>query len=127
MVLALAGAVLAVLGLFSGLTLVIAPLGLAPLAAGPPLWVLFPLLSLGGFTLIAIGARTAPMRKVMAAISCVLLALALAAAAGLVAEGAGLLQTVRSSAPLWYVLLVAGLLGALGLATHAKSGGEAAP
>jgi hypothetical protein len=126
MVLALAGALLAALGLFSGLVLVIAPLGLAPLAAGPALWVLFPLLSLGGFTLIAIGARTAPMRGLMVGISYVLLGLALASAVGLVAGAAALLQPVQSTVSLWYVLAVAGTLGALGVATHGKSGPDAA-
>jgi hypothetical protein len=125
MVLALAGALLAALGLFSGLVLVVAPLGLAPLAAGAALWVLFPLFSLGGFTLIAIGAHTPQMRGLMAGISYVLLGLALVSAVALVAGAAALVQPA-STASLWYVLAVAGILGALGVASHAKSGPDAA-
>lgn len=125
MVLALVGALLAALGLFSGLVLVMAPLGLVPLAAGPALWVLFPLLSLGGFTLIAIGARTAPLRGLLVGISYVLLALALLSAIGLVAGAVALMQPVQSTVSLWYVLAIAGILGVLGVASHAKSGGGA--
>ena len=57
MIVALAGVVLLVLGLFAGAVLVLAPLGLAPWTPGLTLWILFPVFSVLGYCLLVIGAR----------------------------------------------------------------------
>ena len=60
MVVLLAGAVLVLMGLFSGVVLVAAPLGLAAWSPGVSLWVLFPLFTLVGYMLSAAGSRLPP-------------------------------------------------------------------
>lgn len=120
MPLLIVGALLVALGLFAGGVLVAAPLGWV---AGPvdlSLWLLFPLLSLAGFALYVIGAKTAHIRGLSMAVSCALLALALGSAGGLVLRAASLVQSEGSTMSLWYVLVVAGLLGSIGAAS--KSG-----
>jgi hypothetical protein len=58
MVLLVAGALVVALGLFSGIVLTLAPLGLAPWSPELVLWVLFPLFSVVGFLLVAMaGSR----------------------------------------------------------------------
>jgi hypothetical protein len=121
MILSMVGVVLLGLGLFCGGVLVAVPLGLAALSAGAVLWLLFPLLCLAGFALLATGARPAALRGPVLAVSVALLALALTAAGGLVLGAAAVLQTAGSPMPLWYVLGVAGLLGTLGAAASARA------
>jgi hypothetical protein len=123
MLLAVFGAVLLVLGLFAGAALVVAPLGLAAWSTGPVLWLLFPVFSVLGYVLFVIGARNASIRWLSLAASCLLLLLALASAAGLVLGAASVLKPVGSTVSLWYVFIVAGLIGAVG----AARGGDAAP
>jgi hypothetical protein len=123
MLLAVFGAVLLVLGLFAGAALVVAPLGLAAWSTGPVLWLLFPVFSVLGYVLFVIGARSASIRWLSLAASCLLLLLALASAAGLVLDAASVLKPVASTVSLWYVFIVAGLVGAVG----AARGGDAAP
>jgi len=123
MILSMVGVVLLGLGLFCGGVLVAVPLGLAALSAGAVLWLLFPLLCLGGFALLATGARPAALRGPVLAVSVALLALALTAAVGLVLGAAAVQQTAGSPMPLWYVLGVAGLLGTLGAAASARASG----
>ena len=123
MMLAVFGAVLLVLGLFAGLALVLAPLGLVAWSTGPLLWLLFPVFSVLGYVLFVIGARNASIRWLSLAASCLLLLLALASAAGLVLDAASVFKPVGSTVSLWYVFIVAGLVGAVG----AARGGVAAP
>ena len=123
MMLAVFGAVLLVLGLFAGVALVLAPLGLVAWSTGPLLWLLFPAFSVLGYVLFVIGARNASIRWLSLAASCLLLLLALASAAGLVLDAASVLRPVGSTVSLWYVFIVAGLVGAVG----AARGGDAAP
>lgn len=78
MALAIAGALLVAMGLFAGGVLVAEPLGLIAGPVDATLWLLFPLLSLTGFVLFIIGAKTAQIRGLAQAISWALLALALA-------------------------------------------------
>src|SRR5207237_10074974 len=86
---AIAGGLLAALGILAGALLGAAAFGLA--AAGPSLWILFPLLTLVGWFLLVVSdvdpLRGTPTRVVASA----LLLLALLAAVGLVGGGAGLL------------------------------------
>jgi hypothetical protein len=117
MVLLVAGALVVALGLFSGVVLTLAPLGLAPWSPELVLWVLFPLFSVTGFVLVAMAGRSAQVRSFTFAVSCLLLLLALASAAGVVLSAASVIRPVGSTLPLWYVLAVAGTLGAVGAAS----------
>jgi len=92
-------------------------------STGPVLWLLFPAFSVFGYVLFVIGARNASIRWLSLAASCLLLLLALASAAGLVLDAASVLKPVGSTVSLWYVFIVAGLVGAVG----AARGGDAAP
>jgi len=126
MIVALAGAVLVVLGLFSGAVLVVAPLGLAPFTPGLALWILFPVFSILGYALLVIGARTAHVRLLSLALSWLLVLLALAAAAGLVLSSADILPSPGGTVPLWSVLAIGGVLGltTAGAAMRARGWGE---
>jgi len=125
MFLLITGMALLVLGLFSGVVLVLAPLGLTSWTADLTLWVLFPLFSIAGFALFVIGAKGTQIRGLSTVVSGLLLLLALASATGLVLSAAGVTPAVGNTWPLWYVLLVAGVLGAVGAASRRDpSGGE---
>ena len=120
MALLIAGAVLVVMGLFAGAVLVAAPLGLVAGAPDLTLWLLFPALSIAGFALFVIGARMAHIKGLSVAISSALLVLALASAGGLVLRAASMVHTESSTSSLWYVLIVAGILGSIGAATQSR-------
>lgn len=121
MILSVVGVLVLALGLLCGGVMVAVPLGIATLSAGPVLWVLFPLFCLGGFALLATGARPAALRTPVFAVSIALLALALAAAVGLVATATAMREATGSTLPLWYVLGIAGLLGTLGAAAIGRA------
>jgi len=120
---AIAGGLLAALGILAGALLGAAALGLA--AAGPSLWILFPLLTLVGWFLLVVSdvdpLRGTPTRVLATA----LLLLALLAAVGLVAGGAGLLPIQGSSGTfaLCYLLVLGGVLGATGTAAYGRKPG----
>jgi hypothetical protein len=114
MVLLLAGALLVALGLFSGAVLVAAPLGLAGWSSGASLWVLFPLLTLVGYSMSVAGAKTAHVQGFSFVVSCILLLLALVAAVGLVLAATSVVPLSGTTLPLWYVLAIAGVLGSIG-------------
>lgn len=114
--LAIAGVLLVVLGLLAGAALVAADLGIGGLAGGPTLWVLFPLFSLVGYALFIVGARQGTIRGLSGLVSALLLLLALTAAAALVLAAASVVHLPGDTSALWYVLAVAGVLGAVGAA-----------
>ncbi len=120
MILAIVGALLLALGLFSGAALVMAQLGVGGLAAGASLWLMFPLFSVAGYLMFATGARVANFRVLSFGVSIALLVLALACAAVLVADATALLALRGGTGALWYVLLIAGVLGATGAASHGR-------
>jgi hypothetical protein len=120
MILAIVGALLLALGLFSGAALVLAQLGVGGLAAGVSLWLMFPLFSMAGYLLFATGARVANFRALSFAVSIALLLLALGCAAALVADATALMALHGGTGALWYVLLIAGVLGATGAASHGR-------
>ena len=124
MVLLVAGALVVALGLFSGIVLTLAPLGLAPWSPELVLWVLFPLFSVVGFLLVAMAGKSTQVRGFTFAVSCLLLLLALASAAGVVLSAASVIRPVGSVMPLWYVLVVAGVLGAVGAASSQPRAAE---
>lgn len=120
MILLLAGALIAALGLYSGLVLVLGPLGVVPWMASPVLWVFFPLFSLVGYGMVVVGARRTQIRGFTIGVSALLLLLALASAAGLVLSAASVVQAVDDPFSLWYVLCVAGILGGVGTAAYGR-------
>ncbi|RYF37278.1 MAG: hypothetical protein EOO25_19530, partial [Comamonadaceae bacterium] len=82
MLLVITGFFLLALGLFAGGVLVAGPLGAVPWGGGATLWVLFPVFSIAGYVLFAIGGRAAQVRGGSLLLSGLLIALALASAAG---------------------------------------------
>jgi len=120
---AIAGGLLAALGILAGALLGAAAFGLA--AAGPSLWILFPLLTLLGWFLLVV-SDVDPLRGTATRIVAMpLLLLALLAAVGLVAGGAGLLviQGTAGMLALCYLLVVGGVLGATGTAAYGRKAG----
>ncbi len=116
MALVIAGGVLALLGLAAALLLVAAPFGLTGAAPGWSLWVLFPLFSVLGYTLLVIGSRDPAVRLPTRLLAFPMLLVALVSAVGLVAAAGGLLKLAGSSLPLWYVMVFAGTVGVIGSA-----------
>jgi len=120
MILIAAGALLAGLGLLAAALLVAAPLGWVA-EPGLSLWVLFPLFTLLGYGLLVIGGRDPAARLSTLALALPLLLLAALAAVGLVVGAAGLLPLQGGSAPLWYVLVLGGVIGAIGSAASRRA------
>jgi hypothetical protein len=91
----IAGAVFLVLGLASGLLLTLAPFGIGAAQPQPVAWVLFPLLTIGGYLLLAVAARGPAITRISRSAGAALLALAVAVAATVACSSSG----VRSSRP----------------------------
>jgi hypothetical protein len=125
MILLTAGIFLIALGFFAGVTLVAAPFGMVSLEPGLTLWLLFPALSSVGYALVIVSARVAHIKGLTLALSCLLLLLALASATGLVLSAAAVVRPVTSTFPLWFVLAVAGVFGAISAASYSRSPGQA--
>jgi hypothetical protein len=119
----IAGVVFLVLGLASGLALTLAPFGIA--AAQPQLlaWVLFPLLTIGGYILLAVASRGPAIALISRSAGAALLALAIAATVGLFLVGNSLVAPNAGTISLWYVLLIGLILGTAGLSFR-RSGDE---
>ena len=122
MLIVITGGVLALLGFLSAVILVAAPMGWVAATPGLTLWALFPLFTLIGYGLLVVGSRdpavTAPTQWLGGA----LLILALLAAIGLMVGGAGLLPLHGDgSASLWYVLVLGGVMGAVGSAVSRRA------
>jgi hypothetical protein len=111
-----AGLVLMVLGVASGLVLVLAPFEIGPAIPGVATWILFPGFTLVGYILFAVEAQTAWVVGASRYAGAALLALALAAAVALFAVGNGLIAAAVATISLWYVLAVGTVMGATGLA-----------
>lgn len=118
MALLIAGTVLVVMGLLAGALLVAAPLGVVGTSGDFTLWLLFPLLSVAGFALFVVGAKTAHIRGLSIALSGALLLLAVVAAGGLMLHATSFLRNESGTLSLWYVMVVAGILGAVGAASR---------
>lgn len=125
MPLAIAGSVLMLLGILCGVALLALPFGLFGLKGGLSLWLLFPLFSVGGFVLLGMGGRLDSVRTVSRGAALVLLALALGAALALVASAVGLAAESAGVVSLWYVLVVAGVMGSIGAAAFRSRSGAA--
>ena len=119
---AIAGGLLAALGILAGAALGAAAFGLA--AAGLSRWILFPLLTLVGWFLLVV-SDVDPLRGTSTrVVASALLLLALLAAVGLVAGGAGLVVIqAGGSFALCYLLVLGGVLGATGTAAYGRKPG----
>ena len=122
---AIAGGLLAALGVLAGALLVGAPLGLVAAAPGLSLWILFPVLTLLGWFMLVVSDLDPLRGMATRSVAIPLFVLALLAVSGLVATGAGLLAVngLAGTAPLWYVAIVGGFLGALGTAAYSRKSG----
>ena len=112
------GLVLLVLGLFCGVVLVLAPLGVIDATAGLTLWVLFPVFTIGGYLLAAAPTENKNVHLISRISGVVLLLLALVAGVGLVMLGASMIEARSGTLSLWYVLVVWLILGGTGVASH---------
>ncbi|HYC36245.1 MAG TPA: hypothetical protein VEC19_07470 [Usitatibacter sp.] len=112
------GLVLLVLGLFCGVVLVLAPLGLIDATAGWTLWILFPVFSIGGYLLAAAPSENKNLHLLSRISGVFLLLLALAAGIALVLQGIAMIETKAGTFSLWYVLVVGLVLGGTGVASH---------
>ncbi len=121
MPLLIVGLLFLALGLFAGTALVVAPMGLGTLSAGLMLWIIFPLFSIVGYVMFVIGAKVGNIRLLSSIVSWLLLLLAMAAAIGLVLVAASIVTTEASTLSLWYVLVIAGMLGGIGAAANIKA------
>ena len=122
---AIAGGLLAALGILAGALLAAAPFGLVAAAPGVSLWILFPLLTMVGWFMLVVSDLD-PLRGTATRwVATPLLVLALLAAVGLVVGGAGLvtIQGMTGTLSLCYVLVVGGVLGATGTAAYSRKAG----
>jgi hypothetical protein len=111
-----AGLILMVLGVASGLIVLLAPFGVGPVIPGITTWILFPGFTLVGYVLFAVEARTTWVVGASRYAGAALLALALAAAIALFAVGNALVTAELATLSLWYVLVLGTVMGATGLA-----------
>lgn len=120
MVLTLAGALLALLGLASALMLLLGQ-------GGWMVWLLFPLFTLLGFGLVAVGGRNAADqgRQSLKWLSLALLGLAALAALALFGHASGAMPARSGLTALWYVLVLAGAAGGLGTAALTRKPDDA--
>jgi hypothetical protein len=118
-----AGALLVILGLVSALFLLLAPFGIGPANLGWTGWVMFPVFTLIGYVMFAVGARHAQVSLLSRIGGGCLVLLAIAAAIGLFAIGNGLVQYRGDALSLWYVLCLGLAFGASGFAIARFSAG----
>jgi hypothetical protein len=111
-----AGIILMVLGVASGLVLLLAPFDIGPAIPGITTWILFPGFTLVGYILFAVEARTTWVVGASRFAGAALLALALAAAVALFVVDNGFVTAAVATLSLWYVLALGGVMGATGLA-----------
>ena len=118
----IAGILFLLLGLASGVLLVLAPLGWSPLTPGPTTWVLFPLLTVLGYVFVVVAARTRAVPAISRVTGALLLALAVAATVELFLIANAVVPSPSSMLPLWYVLGIGLVLGTAGLAIRRYDG-----
>jgi hypothetical protein len=119
MLLLIVGAVLVSLGLLCGTVLVGVPLGLVAAEPNQVLALLFPVFTVIGFILCMVGGRNAHIHLISKVATGLLLILALCSAVFIVLSAASI-RSVTSTGSLWYVMVVAGVIGTFGAATLSK-------
>lgn len=110
------GALLLVLGLVSGVFLVLAPFGIGPASPGVTTWILFPGFTIVGYILLAASARLPVISLASRLAGALLLLLAFGAAAALFAIGNALFQLSADALSLWYVMGLGLVFGVTGFA-----------
>ena len=111
----IAGALFLLMGLLSGLFLVLAPLGATPYHPGLITWILFPGLTILGYVFVLLPLRTSLVTIVSRATGGALLLLAIAATVGIFLVANSMIQSTTTTLPFWYVLGVGLVLGTAGL------------
>jgi hypothetical protein len=110
-----AGGLFLVMGLISGLLLALAPLGVTPYQPGWVTWILFPGLTVLGYTFVLLASRTSVVPIITRATGGALLFLAVVATVSIFLLANSMIRTDFSTLPLWYVLGVGLVLGTAGL------------
>lgn len=111
----IAGGLFMIMGLLSGLFLVLAPLGVAPFQPGLVSWVLFPGLTVLGVVFMLLASRSSTFPVIARITGGGLLLLGVIAAVGLFLTANSIVQPVGGTHMLWYVLTVGLVLGPAGL------------
>jgi hypothetical protein len=110
------GALLLILGLVSGIFLVLAPFGIGPASPGVTTWILFPGFTIVGYILLAASARLPVISLASRLAGALLLLLAFGAAAALFAIGNRLFSPPADALSLWYVMGLGLVFGVTGFA-----------
>jgi hypothetical protein len=110
------GALLLILGLVSGIFLVLAPFGAGSASPGVTTWILFPGFTIVGYILLAASARLGVIALASRLAGALLLLLAFGAAAALFVIGNALFQPSADALSLWYVMGLGLLFGVTGFA-----------
>ena len=108
------GASLLILGLASGILLVLAPFGVGPASPGLTNWILYPGFTIVGYILLAASAKLRIISIASRTAGALLLLLAFGAAAALFAIGNALYRSTGDSLGLWYVMGLGLILGVTG-------------
>jgi len=111
----IAGTLFLVMGLVSGLFLVLAPLGATPFQPGIVTWVLFPGLTILGYVFVLLASRTAIVPMISRATGGALLVLAVVATVVQIKMANSIVKSSASTLALWYVLGVGLVFGTAGL------------
>lgn len=114
----IAGFVFLVLGLLTGVALVLGPVGLWSAHAGIAGYILFTILVAVGYLMVAVASKLSMLPAIARITGALLILLALGAAVGLVLVSTSMIRAAESTLPLWYVFVVAGLVGAGLLSAH---------
>src|SRR5215510_5693316 len=110
------GGLLLILGLVSGIFLVLAPFAVGPASPGVTTWILFPGFTIVGYILLAASARMPVIALASRLAGALLLLLAFGAAAALFAIGNALFQPSADALSLWYVMGLGLMFGVTGFA-----------
>ena len=119
------GALLSAFGLVAALLLMASPLALdSGITAGAVLWVLFPLFTALGWTLMVMGSRDRTVRLPTQLVAGALLVMALVAAGALVLAAANVFTAQAGTAAWWYVMAIGGIAGVIGMAAYGRRGDD---
>lgn len=110
------GGLLLILGLVSGIFLVLAPFGAGPASPGVTTWIFFPGFTIVGYILLAASARMPVIALASRLAGALLLLLAFGAAAALFAIGNALFHPSADALSLWYVMGLGLMFGVTGFA-----------
>jgi len=111
----ISGAILTVLGLTSGVLLILAPLGVADINPGVIVWIFFPVLTLLGYLFLAVASRGSSVAIITSVAGALLLCLGITATVVLFLFGSSMLKPASDTIGLWYVLGIGIVFGAAGL------------